>query len=150
MSGNPVASSIIGMPAPNTPQPMPTPMPMPMPTPVPSQAPTAGSVQALDASHPQIIVHLISTSDWPLTLILDLPANNWCEWDFQLDSTLALSGSTHEYLTGTELIPDVIDEPRAERNWRKNDYAILQLIRRKVSQVERDLITNFTSSQTAY
>jgi len=146
MSGNPVASSIIGTPALNTPQPM----PMPTPTPVLSQAPAAGSVQALDVSCPRIIVHSISTSDWPSTLILNLPANNWYKWDFQLNSMLALSGGMHKYPMGTKVTPDVIDEPCAERNWRKNDYAILQLTHHKVSQIECDLIMNFTSSQCAY
>jgi len=76
--------------------------------------------------------------------------NNWQEWDFQLDSMLALSGGTHEYLMGAEIIPDVMDEPHAECNWHKNDYAILQLIWCKVSQVEHDLIMGFTSSQHTY
>jgi gag-polypeptide of LTR copia-type len=47
-------------------------------------------------------------------------------------------------------MPDETDEPRATCNWKRNDFAILQLINSKISDTDRDLISHFAVSKDAY
>jgi len=110
-----------------------------------------GSLQALDAAKPRITVYNIATSEWPSTLILDLTANNWTDWNQRLTWTLVY-GSMYRYTAGTEPLPDPADEPRATCNWQDNDYAVRQLISSHISKVENNLITKFkfTTSKAIY
>src|SRR5882762_2053510 len=102
-------------------------------------APVAGSLTALDTSKPRITTHTISTTKWPDDLILDLNAHNWCRWDHQIESTLALtSGSMYCYPRGTIPIPDAVVEPHANKNWHNNDFAVLYLIKTTISDDEHD------------
>jgi hypothetical protein len=88
---------------------------------------------------------------WPSTLKLDLNANNWRDWDCQLEDTLAMaSGSLYRYPVGLEPIPDAAIEPRTHRNWIDNDHAILHCIKTNCSNTEHDLLDGFKTCQAAY
>jgi len=113
--------------------------------------PVAGTLMAQDASKPHIATHTISTAKWPDNLTLDLHAHNWCKWDCQIESTLALAGgSMYRYPRGTIPVPDAVIEPHATENWHNNDFAVLHLIKTTISDVEWDLVDHFTTSKIAY
>ena len=125
-------------------------------TPAPSTATTLtmstftpGSLQAIDTSKPCITIYNISTSEWPSTLILDLMANNWTDWNQWFTWTLAYGGM-YWYPAGKEPTPDPMVEPRATRNWKDNDNTVQQMMSSCISKVENNLITKFKTSKEVY